>query len=67
MPPMDFTELFPHADRSAIELLTRMLAFSACGCTDSAVDPGKRLTVREALESDFVAAVRRPESEVSEQ
>ena len=28
------------------------------------VDPAKRITVREALESEFVAAVRRPEQEV---
>ena len=28
------------------------------------VDPAKRITVREALESEFVAAIRRPEQEV---
>ena len=53
MPPVDFAEKFPHADRSALELLTRMLTF----------DPSKRITVQEALQSEFVAAVRRPEYE----
>ena len=28
------------------------------------IDPDKRITVQEALESEFVATVRRPECEV---
>ena len=28
------------------------------------IDPDKRITVQEALESEFVASVRRPECEV---
>ena len=32
--------------------------------SQSYVDPAKRITVREALESEFVAEVRRPQMEV---
>ena len=57
--------MYPHADRATLELLTRMLAFG--GRVDGArgLDPDKRITVKEALGSVFVAAVRRPECEVA--
>ena len=64
MPPMDFSEMFPHAERSALDLLTRMLAFSEWEGMIWYSDPAKRITVREALESEFVSVVRRPEQEV---
>ena len=31
MPPMDFKQLYPHAEPAALELLRRMLAFSRAG------------------------------------
>lgn len=64
MPPVDFAEKFPHADRSALELLTRMLTFGTAERVEWYQDPSKRITVQEALQSEFVAAVRRPEYEV---
>ncbi|KAK8804356.1 hypothetical protein WA588_004571 [Blastocystis sp. NMH] len=53
MPPMDFKQLYPHAEPASLELLRRMLAFN----------PEKRITVEEALQSAFVAPVRREENE----
>ena len=31
MPPMDFKQLYPHAEPASLELLRRMLAFSRAG------------------------------------
>lgn len=47
--PRDLREFFPSAPDDALDLLTRMLTF----------DPSKRITVKDALESSYLAAVRK--------
>ena len=61
---MNFADLFPNAESSAIDLLKRMLTFGRDRGERWSADPSKRITVQEALQSDFVSLVRRPEYEV---
>ena len=57
--------MYPHAEKAAIELLQRMLTFGRLNIRmNEWIDPDKRITVQQALESEFVASVRRPECEV---
>lgn len=53
--PINFGELYPYVERSAIDLLERMLKFN----------PKKRITVKDALEHEYLKAVRRPSKETT--
>ena len=55
MRPADFRDIFDsNVSDNALDLLKRMLVFN----------PSKRITVKEALESEFLRSIRRPEMEI---
>lgn len=67
IPPMKgsgFSELLPHADPVAVELLTKMLQFGRRRCGGRFVDPSKRITPAEALDSPYFRGIRSDELEV---
>lgn len=61
---MDFHYLYAGVSEDAIDLLQRMLVFSKRKVIWLRLDPSKRITVQEALESPFLASARKPEAEI---
>lgn len=59
-----FKELLPHAEPAALDLLSRMLLFGRSDMMCVIIDPEKRITPEEALESPYFNGVRCKDMEV---